>query len=72
MGGQIFGNHNVKYPNLQYHFAPAFNKELCKDDGQNLYPLMRLLLPEVNILIFLRNLLISVYRSPLHFAFVVG
>ena len=26
MGGQIFGNHNVKYPNLQYHFAPAFNK----------------------------------------------
>ena len=26
MGGQVFGNHKVKYPNLQYHFAPAFNK----------------------------------------------
>ena len=26
MGGQVFGNHKAKYPNLQYHFAPAFNE----------------------------------------------
>ena len=26
MGGQVFSNHKAKYPNLQYHFAPAFNE----------------------------------------------
>ena len=26
MGGLIFGNENRKYPNLQYHFAPAYNE----------------------------------------------
>ena len=26
MGGQVFGNHKEKYPNLQYHFAAAYNK----------------------------------------------
>ena len=23
MGGQVFGNHKAKYPNLQYHFGPT-------------------------------------------------
>ena len=26
MGGLVFGNDKVKHPNLQYHFAPVFNR----------------------------------------------